>query len=250
MNEDRPVHQLLPEPAEIDPAAAHGAAARPHPQGRPWMLINMVTTLDGATTVDGVSGVLGGDADHAVFSAIRAVADVIIAGAATVRAEGYGPPRTPSARQAERIARGQAPFPRIAVVTRSLDLDPTTPMFTEAVERPLVYTVESADSTRRAALAEVAEVVTVGTDDVDMTAMAEHLYGIGARTVLVEGGPVINGQFLDAGLVDELNLTLAPVMAGGASHRLTHGARPGDHEMTLAHLWTADSVLLARYVRA
>lgn len=210
----------------------------------------MVTTLDGATAVDGVSGALGGDADHAVFSAIRAVGDVIVAGAATVRAESYGPPRTPPARQAERVARGQRPFPRIAIVTRSLDLDPTAPLFTEAVERPLVYTVEGADQSRWVALAEVADVVAVGTDDVDMTTMAEHLATSGARTVVVEGGPVLNGQLLDAGLVDELNITVAPVLAGGGSHRVTHGADPGDHQMTLAHLWTADGVLLARYVRA
>ncbi|MEO6989557.1 MAG: dihydrofolate reductase family protein [Aquihabitans sp.] len=243
------VRQLLPEPADIDPFEAHGSALRPHSPGRPWLLINMVTTLDGATAVGGVSGTLGGDADRTVFSAIRAVGDVILAGAATVRAEGYGPPRTPTARQAERTARGQELFPRIAVVTRSLDLDPTTPLFTDAVQRPLVYTVEGADETRWAALAEVAEVVAVGSDDVDMAAMAEHLYGTGARTVVVEGGPVINGHLLEAGLVDELNVTVAPVLAGGSSHRLTHGADPGAHEMTLAHLWTADDVLLARYVR-
>ena len=243
------MRQLLPEPADIDPAVAHGAASRPSPQGRPWVLLNMVTTLDGATAVDGVSGTLGGDADKAVFTAIRAVGDVILAGAATVRAEGYGPPKTPPARQAERRARGQSPFPRIAVVTRSLDLDPTTPLFTEAVERPMVYTVTGADESRRAALAEVADVVSVGTDDVDMAAMVEHLYGTGARTVVVEGGPVINGQLLDADLIDELNVTWAPTLAGGASHRVTHGAVGGDHEMVLAHLWSADSVLLARYVR-
>lgn len=244
------MQQLLPVPADVDPAEAHGSAQRPVSPGRPWVLLNMVTTLDGATAVDGVSGALGGDADHAVFVAIRAVGDVILAGAATVRAENYGPPRTPAARQVERLARGQQAVPRIAVVTRSLDLDPTTPLFTEAVERPLIYTVEGADQARWAALAEVADVVAVGTDDVDMAAMAEHLASTGARTVVVEGGPVINGQLLAAGLVDELNITLAPVLAGGSSHRLTHGADPGDHEMTLAHLWTADDVLLARYVRA
>ena len=248
-NEDRPVRQLLPEPTDIDPAVAHGAAARPAPQGRPWMLINMVATIDGATAVDGVSGSLGGEADHAVFTAIRAVGDVILAGAATVRAEGYGPPKTPPVRQADRAARGQRPFPRIAVVTRSLDLDPTTPLFTDAVERPLVYTVTTADESRRAALAEVADVVSVGTDDVDMLAMAEHLYGTGARTVVVEGGPVINGQLLDADLIDELNVTLAPNLAGGPSHRITHDAQGTDQKMVLAHLWSADSVLLARYVR-
>ena len=84
----------------------------------------MVASVDGATAIDGVSGGLGGPADKQVFSAIRGVADVILAGAGTVRAERYGPPRTPPSIQAARRARGQAAKPRLAVVSRSLDLDP------------------------------------------------------------------------------------------------------------------------------
>ena len=101
---------------------------------RPWVLVNMVASLDGAITIADRSGGLGGPADKAMFSALRGVADVVMAGAGTVRAEGYGPARPSDAVRAVRRARGQAEVPRIAVVTRSLDLDLATPLFTEAVE--------------------------------------------------------------------------------------------------------------------
>lgn len=244
------MRQILPEPAEVDPAAAHAAAHRPAPPDRPWVLLNMVTSADGATAVDGVSGSLGGAADKTVFSAIRAVADVIVAAAGTVRADGYGPPRTPPSRRAEREARGQTPYPRIAVVSRSLDLDPTAPLFTDVPERTIVFTTAEADADRVASLEPVAEVVRAGDgSSVEPTALLAHLHGLGARTVLVEGGPGLNGAFLDADLVDELDVTIAPALVGGASPRLATGAAQQVRSLHLAHLWEADGVLLARYVR-
>lgn len=244
------VRQLLPEPAEIDPAAAHAAAQRPAPPGRPWVLVNMVASLCGATAVDGVSGGLGGPADKVVFSAIRAVADVILVAAGTARAESYGPPRTPPERRAERTARGQTPYPRLALVTRSLRLDTTSTLFTEAPERPLVFTVAGAPADRRAALDAVAEVVTAGDEGVDLGAVLTDLYERGARVVLVEGGPGLNGQLVEAGLVDELDLSLAPLLVGGESDRLAHGMSPPMPEpMALAHLWEGDGQLFGRYVR-
>lgn len=245
------MRQLLPSPAaDVDPAAAHAAADRTAPDGRPWVLLNMVTSVDGATAVDGRSGELGGEADLEVFSAIRAVADVIVAAAGTARIEGYGPPRTPPARRAERVARGQREYPRLALVTRTLDLDPGLSMFTEAVERPLVFTVESAPEDRAAALAEVAEVVRFPGSSVDPTDVVAHLHDLGARVVLVEGGPSLNGALLDADLVDEIDVTFAPATVGGTSPRLATGAHERVRDLRLAHLWEQDGVLLARYVRA
>ncbi len=245
------MRQILPEPAEVDPATRHSTAERPAPADRPWVLVNMVTSADGATAVDGVSGALGGEADRVVFSAIRAVADVIVAAAGTVRADGYGPPRTPAPRRAEREARGQTPFPRLAVVSRSLDLDPDLPLFTEAPERTVVFTTAGADAHRIAALSPVADVVFAGEgSSVEPAAMVSHLHRLGARTVLVEGGPGLNGAFLDADLVDELNVTIAPALVGGSSPRLASGASEHVRPLRLAHLWEAGGVLLARYVRA
>jgi riboflavin-specific deaminase-like protein len=243
------VRQLHPVPADVDPGQAHAAARRPSPGDRPYLLVNMVASIDGATAADGLSGGLSGPADRVVFSAIRSVADVILVAAGTARAEGYGPPRTTPERRAARLERGQDAVPRLAVVTRTLDLDPESRLFTEALERPLVLTVADAPAGRAAALADRAEVVAVGEHDATPAALLAALHQRGARVVVAEGGPSLNGQLVAAGLVDELNLTLSPLLVGGTSTRLAHGPDGAPERMQLAHLWTEDELLFARYVR-
>jgi 5-amino-6-(5-phosphoribosylamino)uracil reductase len=244
------VRQLLPEPAEVvDPFEAHARAARPAPADRPWIAGNMVTSIDGAVAVGGRSGPLGGEGDHATFRAIRAVADVIVAAGGTVRAESYGPPKPSEAVREARVARGQAERPRMAVVSGSLDLDTGSAFFTEAWEPPLVYTAESAPADRLAALRSVADVQVLGADQVDLLAVAHHLGSLGVGCAVVEGGPTLNGHLLDADLLDELNLTLAPLLVGGDSPRAVSGADEHPRPFALAHLWEADGSLLARYVR-
>lgn len=241
---------LLPQPGPVHPASAHAAASRPAPAHRPWVLVNMVASADGATAVEGVSGGLGGPADKVVFSALRAVADVILVAAGTARAEAYGPPRTPEDRRAERTARGQRPYPRLALVTGSLDLDPRSPMFTEAPEPPLVYTVAQAPAARRSALAPQAELVDAGTDRVDLAAVLADLGRRGVATVLCEGGPGLIGQLAAADLIDELDLTTSPLLVGGDSRRVAVGPPTPPRGLVLAHLWEDDGTLFARYVRA
>lgn len=246
------VRQLLPHPLdEVDPDRAHEAAARPAPDGRPWVLLNMVASIDGATAVDGRSGALGGPADRTVFRSLRAIADVILVAAGTVRAEGYGPPKTPEALRARRAARGQTPYPRIVVVSRSLDLDPGAPLFAEAPEPPLVLTGADAPAARREALAGVAEVAIAGRHGVDLRTACTILGDLGHRVALCEGGPTLNGQLLDADLVDEVDLTVAPLLVGGDALRLAVGAAATAQRFALAHLWhdPDDDLLLARYVR-
>ena len=244
------MRQLLPVPAEVDPYEAHAQAERQRPDSGPWVLANMVASIDGATTVEGVSGGLGSPADKAVFSALRSVADVILVGAATVRAEGYGPPRTPERAQADRVERGQSPFPRIAVVSGSLDLDPASPMFTEAAKPPIIVTTSSAPLDGRQRLAPIAEIVEVDGARVSAAAAVGALAEFGAKTVLTEGGPGLLGQLVAAGLVDEMNLTLSPTLVAGTSARVAQDARGIRQDMTLAHLWESNGVLLARYLRA
>jgi riboflavin biosynthesis pyrimidine reductase len=246
-----PVRRIWPEVAEVDDVAALVAAeARPAPPGRPWLAVNMVASVDGATAVGGVSGPLGGAGDKAVFSALRAVADVILAGAGTVRAEGYGPPRTPPARRAERRARGQTEVPRIAVVTRSMELDLASPLFTEAEVAPIVLTCATSDHGLRAAVAEVAEVVVAGDDAVDLPGALAALGDLGASVVLAEGGPHLNGELVAAGLVDEWCTTVAPLLAAGGSDRPALGpGAPAPQRMRLDRLLEHDGELLARYVR-
>jgi riboflavin biosynthesis pyrimidine reductase len=243
-----PVRQLFPTPAEIDPDDAHESILRPAPPERPWVALNTIASVDGATAVDGVSGPLGTPADRAVFGALRAIADVVVAGASTVTAERYRSPRTSAARQERRLARGQRRHPRLAVVSASLEFPLDLDLFTDPAERPLVLTTADADPDRLAAVSRVADVVRAGTGQVDLAAALGHLRAeASAELVLCEGGSTLNGHLAAAGLIDELNVSLAPTLVAGASPRLASG--PVDHPrpLRLAHLWEADHLLLARY---
>lgn len=247
------VRQLLPHPAdEVDVVEAYAADDRPVPAGRPWVLVNMVASADGATAVEGRSGALGGPADRAAFTAIRAVPDVILVAAGTARAEGYGPPRTPPALQEARRARGQSAKPRIAVVTRRVDLDLDADLFHDPGSRCLVVVPEDADPARVEAVAAVADVVAAGHGGVDLGACLGHLHGAGVRTVLAEGGPSLLGQLVAMDLVDELCLTLSPALVAGGSARIVHGPDlPGGlAPLRLERVLEQDGTLLLRYVVA
>jgi riboflavin biosynthesis pyrimidine reductase len=246
------MRQLLPVAIdEVDVDELYAADDRTARQGRPWVLTNMVASVDGASTVDGSSGQLGGAPDRQVFAAIRAVADVIMVGAGTVRAEGYGPPTTTSANQARRATRGQQPFPRLAVVTSRLELDLSSPLFTASPTRPLLLTGTRPSADRLAGAAEVADVLVVGDEEVDVIRAVEALAGLGAAVVLCEGGPTLDGQLVAAGVVDEVCLTVGPVLAAGSASRIMHGPRLERlEELQLDRVLEQDSVLALRYVRA
>lgn len=244
---------LLPTPASIaDPAALYAAVHRRPVGPRPWVVVNMIGTADGAATdAAGHSGGLGSAADRQVLAAVRAAADVVVAGAETVRIEDYGPARTPPDLEAARLARGQSPRPRIVVVSASLRLDPAMRLFREpADERPLIVTVTAADAEAHRRLERVADIVVAGEDRVDWPrALAELRRATGADVAVVEGGPVVNGQLLAEDLVDEMCLTLAPALAGGAAPRIAHGPRVhGPRRLRLEHVLEADGYLLLRYL--
>jgi len=241
---------LLPEPRdEVAVDRAYADVDRPPPPGRPWVLVNMVATADGGTAIDGRSGPLGGAPDRQVFPNIRAVADVVLAAAGTVRAESYGPPRPSEQLRAQRVARGQAEVPRLAIVTSSLDLDPGWELFTAAEIRPLVVTTADAPAERRAALEPVAELVTAGEGRVDLPDALAQIRATGAAILVAEGGPSLNGQLLAGDLIDELCLTVAPLAIGGASARIAHGPDLPPRDLTLAHVLEEDGELFLRYVR-
>lgn len=245
------MRQLLPEVvAEVDPVDAYASDERPAPADRPWVLVNMVASADGATAVDGRSGALGGPVDRAAFTAIRAIPDVILVAAGTARAEGYGPPKTPPALQTARRARGQAAKPRIALVTRSVELDFDRDLFADPASRCLVIAPEDAPAERLAAASAVADVVTAGRGGVDLPAALAQLGAGGARVVLAEGGPSLLGQLAAADLVDELCLTLSPSLVAGESARIVHGPDlPGGlAPLHLERVLEQDGVLLLRYV--
>jgi riboflavin biosynthesis pyrimidine reductase len=190
---------------------------------RPWVLINMIASLDGGTVVSGRSGGLGGPGDKAVFAALRRLADVVLVGAGTVRAEGYHRPKKP----------GQ----RIAVVTRSADLDWSSDLFrSDAV---VVVTVEGGPDLP-------VPTIRAGTDRVDLAAA---LAQIDAEVVLCEGGSTLSGQLVVEDLVDEICLTVAPTAIAGESPRITTDRRDTFARARLAHVLEDDGFLFCRYLR-
>jgi riboflavin biosynthesis pyrimidine reductase len=221
------MRRLLPAPA-ADVAPEEAYADVPAADGRPGVRVNMVASLDGAITIDGRSGGLGGDADRRVFRALRSLADVVLVGAGTARDEGYGPPVLSDEAQADRRARGQARLPRIAVVTGSLRIDWGSRFFAEAPEdaRPIVVTSAAAPEDARRRAAEVADVIVAGDDAVDLGAALAHLGASGVASVLCEGGPSLNRAVAAAGLLDELCLTVSPLLVGGDGPRMLAGDPP------------------------
>lgn len=232
------MRQLCPTVRErVDAQALYSADERAaHGDGRPWLLLNMIASLDGGTAVGGRSGALGGPADKQVFAAIRQVADVILVGAGTVRSEGYGPPSSGA---------------RLAVVSASVDLDPSMRLFSAAVpsRRPWLVTTVRADVSPVRGL--VDDLIIAGEARVDARSAVEALRARGASVVLCEGGPTLNGQLLAADVVDELCLTIAPVLLSGSSSRLASGpAPPAALGMQLDRILEQDGFLFLRYLRA
>lgn len=237
--------------SEVDPLDAYDEPRSAH-DGRPWVVVDMIASIDGATAVAGRSGGLGGAADKAVFRALRAVPDVVMVGAATARVESYGAVRLDDEVRGRRQARGQTPVPRLALVSGRMDLDPGSPMFTDAAEAPIVLTTESMRAANAERFAGRAQLVAAGADRVDMATALARLHDLGARVVLVEGGPTLNGQLVAAGLVDEWCQSLAPLLVAGASARVAHGEveSAGEPEvMALHRLLEQDGYLFGTWRR-
>lgn len=224
------MRQLLLEPIDpVEPLDVYRDL--PLVAGRPAVRLNMISSVDGATAVDGLSGGLGGPPDRKVFAALRSLADVVVVAAGTVRAETYGP----------------GPVP-IAVVSGSLEFDWDTPFFTAATHRPLVITHRrtAADAAMRAS--RVAELIVAGESRVDLRLAVELLGERGFNAVLAEGGPSLNGALAAAGVLDELCLTVAPrLVAGDAKRILTGPALQPPPELALRSLCEEDGYLFLRY---
>lgn len=211
---------------------------------------NMVTSLDGAATADGRSDPISGPADKYLFGVLRALADVIVVGAGTARAEGYGPGRSRSEFARLREAAGQSAAPTMAVVTRSADLDPSVALFSAANPRTIVITCEAAPRERRSALAEVADVEVCGEDGVELALALTRLNERGLPKSLTEGGPRLLADLLAADLVEEVALSVSPVVAGGSAGRIVHGSALLLQRLRLRSLLESDSFLFALYGRS
>lgn len=243
------MRRLQGQDALDDPLSPYAAVDRRPVDGRPWVLANMVCGLDGSTAIDGRVGELSGPTDRKLFVDLRSVADVVLVGAETVRREGYGPVALSEPRRQAREASGKPPVPRLAVVSRSLDLDPTSKAFQPAPggEPPLIVTCETSPPDARARLGSVTDVIVAGTDRVEPELALRALAEAGHDVVLCEGGPSLLGELLAHDVVDELCLTLAPIVGGDPLPVAVVPPGAGTARLRLAHVLEAEGSLFLRY---
>ncbi|MER5311588.1 pyrimidine reductase family protein [Streptomyces sp. NPDC002773] len=222
------------------------------PAGGSWLRANMVSSLDGAGQHDGRSQPLSSDTDMRIFGTLRALADVVVVGAETVRLEGYRPARAREAFADRRVAAGQGPAPVIAVVSASLELDFSLPLFTGPLVPTLVLTGAAAPADRvAAARAAGAEVLVAGEGaGVEPARARAVLAERGLRRQLTEGGPRLLGQFVAADVLDELCLTVSPTMTAGGAQRIAGGpAVAVPTRFAMASVLEQDGFLFTRYRR-
>lgn len=239
------MRRLLPSAVPVDLADAYAGL---DPPAR-WVAMGMVTSVDGATSVDGTSRRLGAEGDLAAFRALRALADVVVVGLGTAIVEDYGP--TWQARHvAARERRGQPPLPRLALVTGSGEVPGDLRALGDPQQPPLVLTTPAGAEvvrSRAGGQAEVVEVEASSDGGVAPAAAVEALAARGLGRVVVEGGPTLNHAFVDAGVVDELFVTVAPLLVGGGTGVVGPALEHGPRALVLQELRVHGSELVCRY---
>jgi riboflavin biosynthesis pyrimidine reductase len=226
----------------------------PEPLDRCWVRANMISSLDGGATDAGKAGGLAGPGDRALFARMRQEADVIVVGASTVRIENYSGAQMSATQRQDRQHRGQAEVPPIAVVTHRADFEHDARFFTRAEVPPLILTCRDTVDDARQRLGAVAEIVDasgVEPDRVDIAAVVDILNARGLRRILTEGGPSLLSLFIENELLDELCVTIAPILVGGLAPRIATGSGGVLTRMRRSHLITDDEgYLYTRYVKA
>lgn len=240
------LHRVLPDGARLTPEEllADVAPRERAPDDRPLVMMVMVATVDGRAAVGGSSRALGGDADLALLLELRTIADAVLVGGATVRAEGYGRLVGSQERRARRRAAGLAEDPVAVLVSRSMDLPWDAGLFAASEQPVLVYTGAGLDPPDVAAPVEL-----VRLEEVSLSAALADLRRRGVCSVLCEGGPTLNRALLAAGLVDELFLTLSPLLTAddGAPGILAGGALPEPARLALRWVCHHEGELYLRY---
>jgi riboflavin-specific deaminase-like protein len=240
------VRRLLPDPAEVDPAEqirSLDLVALAH-DDRPYTVTNFALTVDGRATIDGHSGPIGSESDTAVLVGLRTRVDAVMIGAGTMRAERYGRPVPDPDKRARREREGLPHDPLMVIVSDSLELPWDAGLFTSGQGRVLIFTSSEKEPP------ETPTAVKVERHDhtVDLVAATHHLRRErGIRALLCEGGPHLHAALVAAGLVDELFITVAPKLEGGAGPGLLEGLPERTRELELAWLLEEDGELFARY---
>ena len=224
------------------------AWAYPWPAEGRWVRAMMVTTLDGAPAgPDGRSGSISSPADRAVLVEARRLSDVVLIGAGTLRAERYNPMRAKPADAAERERLDLAPAPVVAVVSASLDLPWSDPFFSESAVSPIVVTVDSVEDGRLRAAREHAHVIALPGSSVRPDELIRALESRGLTRIVCEGGPRLLAGLSGAGLIDEADISISPLLtSGGQVLAGTPSAAPA--ELDLVHVMADSGFLFTRYL--
>jgi riboflavin biosynthesis pyrimidine reductase len=232
-----------------EPATAHEllAEVRPHeraPEDRPFVYVNFVSTLDGRAAVAGRTGALGSEADLEMLLELRTMADALLIGSGTLRAEGYARLVGSPERRAAREAAGLEADPPAVLISRGLDLPWDAGLFAAPEQPVIVYTGADGEPPEVAAPVEV-----VRLEVPSPAAALADLRRRGVRALACEGGPHLFGSLLADGLVDELFLTIVPVLTGeDAAPRIVEGGDLPEHARA-ERLWMlrAGEELYLRY---
>lgn len=240
------MRRLLPESGPTDPAtelADYRPFEKPHPD-RPWVAVNMVTTLDGRAAINGRSKELGNQTDTDLLLGLRSRFDGVMIGAGTMRAERYGRIISDPQVRARRERIGLPHDPLAVIISGTFDLPFDAPLFTDGGGRILIFTNSRE---RRPETATSLRTVSVQ-DEIELGPVLEYLrHERGIRALLCEGGPHTFGQLMAAGLVDELFLTVTPTVTGGEAPRILEGSLAGPRELELISLAESGGELFARY---
>lgn len=240
----------IPDEVEITDHVRGFRLADAAPADRPYTVANFVSSVDGRASVEGRSGGLGDEGDKALFGALRATVDAVLVGTGTLETERYGRLiKNPEVR-ARRRAEGLAPEPLACVVTRSGRVPLDIPLFSEAEARVVVF---SGAEVQLGSTAAQVEVVRLAPGELDFAHALNHLRTEHrVRALLCEGGPTVLNALLREQVLDELFLTLAPMLVGGGAEiPITVGAalaEPAD--VVLAGALERGGTLFLRYQRA
>lgn len=240
------MRRLLPEPGPTDPAAElddYRPFERPRPD-RPFVAVNMISTLDGRAAIGGRSKDLGNQTDTELLLGLRTRFDAVMIGAGTLRAERYGRIISDPQARARRERIGLPHDPLAVIVSGSLDLPFDAPLFTCGGGRILIFTNHEGP---RPETATSLRMVTVDSE-IRMTDVLLHLRRErGIRALLCEGGPHTFGQLAQDDLFDELFLTISPTLTGGDAPRILEGRMSPARDLELTGLAEAGGELFARY---
>ncbi|HYH33118.1 MAG TPA: dihydrofolate reductase family protein [Pseudonocardia sp.] len=242
------MHRIWPphEAGELDGDALERLYTYPAP---PWLAVNFVSSADGAVELHGRAVELSTAPDRQVLKLGSDLADVLLVGATTAMVEHFrGEHPDPETAQ-RRQRHGLAPVAPTAVVTTGRSLPEDAPVVTEALVPTIVVTTAAAPERKRRAWAEAgAEVLVTGETTVDLGRAVAELAARGLGRIDSEGGPHLFGALLAAGVVDELRLTVSPMLVAGEAGRIATGAGIDPARLELASVVAAEDTLLARYL--